>query len=1287
MSGEEKFDDHLDSAVAEFQVAWVSGERPDVEAFVKRHPECGPELRDEIEKLLYVLAGLPGAGGKEDKGPERIGRFRILQELGRGGQGAVYLAEDEKLHRQVALKVLSSGFELSSHHLERFRREAEAASRLDHSGICSVFETGELDGLHYIVMRYVEGESLAKKIAAARKDPSRFRGGVFETTSTGKDSTTTGKGTSGTGISTSRQDAVRQSVYCIEKAALAVHAAHEAGIVHRDIKPGNIMVTPAGDPVILDFGLARLEESDGINLTRSTDMLGTPAYMSPEQIQGDRKRIDRQTDIYSLAATLIECLTLRPPFEAPTREGLYRAILTEEAPDPRSVNPRVPSDLSVILQTALAKIPDQRYKSALDFAEELRRVRQNEPILTRRAGPWLRLWRWSQRNPRLAAALAGIILVLSVGLIVTTYLLGETRALFEQTLQATQEKEKLADIPLLAYLEQTEEDLWPALPRKVKDMESWLVNAEGLYGRLEAHKMKLDELKAEAATGADPEIQSEIERQAAFIRKLGTFDALIELVRKRLEFASTVKDNTVNKFRDEWNATISGIADQERNPKYKGLKIKPVPGLIPLGQDPQSKLFEFAHLQTGEVPQRNPDTGRLEITEEMGLVFVLIPGGAFHMGSLPVSKENPVGKPYVDPDGELTEYPLNPVKLDPFFLSKFEMTQGQWLRVTGENLSWYCPGSKHTGFDTGADLRFPIESVNWYDCNKVLQRLDMVLPREAQWEYACRAGTTTPWYTGSDPYSLEGYENIADGGSKKGYSKAWKCEEWLVDGHMATAPVGSFLPNPFGLHDMAGNVREWCRDRFGFYESEIIDGEGVRSRRETYFDSKFPMLRGGSFRSISHFVRSAVRDGHFARNYSETIGLRPVMLIEQDLSDGKPRTIPEEQKEAIASLTEQAYCSFEEKRFEEAEPLFRKVLERHIEILGEEHLTSLFMQECLARVLKNLGRMDEAETHMRQVLECRTRQLGEKHYSTFTIMVFLSNLLRDAGDYSEAELLLRQVHEGYLRLFGENHNYTLDVSMRLSEVILRQGKFAQAKPLCRQVLELCVRKNGEEDRITILPRNQLARALLNLGRLDESERILEQNLEISKNLQGEEHVLTVSAMHILATVYLRQERLSEAKSLIEHVIEIRNRILGEEAANTIHSRSVLAEILRKQGELSGAEALIADVLEVSRRVLGEEKPDTIRYMRDLALVLMDQERMPEAEKLFSDTVRIADKILPKESLYRLSYHTDYGRLLLAIEKYDAADDHLLHACDGYMKELGRDHAFYQEAVQLFDAIP
>jgi len=334
--------------------------------------------------------------------PRILGDFRLLREVGRGGMGVVYEAYQVSLDRRVALKLLHGGIMRRHEAVERFRREASLAARLEHPGICPVYEAGEIENMPFIVMRFVEGETLAARLRAMKADAAAAR----------REAGT--PRTSPSSATRFRRSEILEVVYCLERVARALHAAHEIGMVHRDLKPGNIMVTPENDPVILDFGLARLEESDDATLTRSGQLIGTPAYMAPEQVSGQppHSRPDRRTDIYSLGVTLYECLTLVRPFEAVTREQLYRKILSTDHEDPKRRNPSIPPDLKVVLDTAMAREPDRRYQTAESLAEDLRRVRELEPIAARPAGRLLRMRRWAQRRP----AMAVLVAVLAVGL-------------------------------------------------------------------------------------------------------------------------------------------------------------------------------------------------------------------------------------------------------------------------------------------------------------------------------------------------------------------------------------------------------------------------------------------------------------------------------------------------------------------------------------------------------------------------------------------------------------------------------------------------------------------------------------------------------------------------------------------------------------------------------------------------------------------------------------------------------------------------------------------------------
>ncbi len=375
-----------------------------------------PEHRVTIEQAYADVvsdAMAPEEPSPTESGAGSVGPYQLLRLLGQGGQGQVYLAKDPRLGRTVALKVLTGLARASPHALERFRREAVLASRLEHPAICRVYEAGVAQGTAFIAMQYVAGQTLDRQIAQSRgASPStRLPSTHVDLTRSSATPAAPSPQPSVSSTGTSTVEEVRSAMATFVTIARALHVAHEAGVLHRDIKPANIMVSEEGAPVILDFGLAAAEEIDGPTLTATGDLFGTPAYMSPEQIGAGRTTLDRRTDVYSLGVTLFEVVTGRRPFEAPSRELLYREILTTETPDPRRFNPRLPRDLSVVIAMATEKTPDRRYVTAAALADDLERVLNFEPIAARPVGPMERIWRWSQRHPGVAV-LTGLLALL-----------------------------------------------------------------------------------------------------------------------------------------------------------------------------------------------------------------------------------------------------------------------------------------------------------------------------------------------------------------------------------------------------------------------------------------------------------------------------------------------------------------------------------------------------------------------------------------------------------------------------------------------------------------------------------------------------------------------------------------------------------------------------------------------------------------------------------------------------------------------------------------------------------
>src|SRR6266516_505765 len=301
----------------------------------------------------------------------QLGDYELLEEIGRGAQGVVFRARQKSLNRTVALKLISLGQWASKAHLKRFRREAEAAASLDHPSIVPIYEVGERDGSCYFSMKFVEGGQLDEVV---RRTPMP----------------------------------IRQAVELIAKVARTVHYAHEHLILHRDIKPGNILLDAKGEPHLTDFGLARLVESES-SVTQTLDVLGTPSYMAPEQAIGNNAAVSNATDVYGLGAVLYQLLTGHPPFAGGTTYETIKLLLDTEPRQPRLWNAKIDRDLSTICLKCLEKDPKRRYSSALALAEDLERWLRHEPILARRTRVFGRGRKWVRRNPTSALLAASLV--------------------------------------------------------------------------------------------------------------------------------------------------------------------------------------------------------------------------------------------------------------------------------------------------------------------------------------------------------------------------------------------------------------------------------------------------------------------------------------------------------------------------------------------------------------------------------------------------------------------------------------------------------------------------------------------------------------------------------------------------------------------------------------------------------------------------------------------------------------------------------------------------------------
>jgi tRNA A-37 threonylcarbamoyl transferase component Bud32 len=389
MSDESLYDAYLDACLA--------GEVEEPASFFQRHPEAGEELRARVETLYRSLIG-----ADDDELPfDRLGEFKLLRRLDSGGMGSVYVAEQDPLGRIVALKILRPELVGSSEAALRFEREAHAVAQLRHDNIVTVHAAGEVDGVRYLAMEMVEGrrlDDLLGEVAAGRE-----------------------------AVDTER------IVRWIADLARALDYAHARGIVHRDVKPSNVRVTPDDRPLLIDFGIAHVAGGQAATLTRN--FAGSPTYAAPEQITGDA--VDGRTDVYALGVTLYQCLTGVVPFSSKTVEGVFHKALTEDPVPPRSLRGAVSRDLQTITLKAMEKRPDARYASAASFADDLEAALAFRPIRARPPGAFARAAKWARRRPAWAVG-AGAVLFFAVAI--------PALLLAQQSAAAQQRRREAADM-------------------------------------------------------------------------------------------------------------------------------------------------------------------------------------------------------------------------------------------------------------------------------------------------------------------------------------------------------------------------------------------------------------------------------------------------------------------------------------------------------------------------------------------------------------------------------------------------------------------------------------------------------------------------------------------------------------------------------------------------------------------------------------------------------------------------------------------------------------------------
>lgn len=699
------------------------------------------------------LARTPAASGGEV--PKKIGRFEILSRLGSGAFGTVYRAHDPVLDREVALKVPRAAALERPEARARFLREPKAAAQLRHPNIVPVFDAGTDGDRYYIASAYIEGRTLEEVIDEGRGD-------------------------------------FRRSARIISELAVALDYAHRSGVIHRDVKPANIMIDERGQALLMDFGLARLETSTE-KITQDGSLMGTPAYMAPEQADRSFGEVGPASDQYSLGVVLYELLCGQPPFSGPPTILLFNTI-QQEPPAPRTIDPEIPRDLETVCLKAIAKTPRERYRSCGALADDLRRWLADRPIRARRVSPWERIWRWCRRNP-IAAVSASAALVFFV-----------------------------VTMLIIASVTDT--------PRTHNGPAGDLAEAEPAPAESEPASTDQGSEPVERVPTPPDEPEKELPAEPGTEEETPPAEAGSETIEPEPE---SLDESQKGGEEDRSAQSREASTDPGSLPRRTQHGERP-----PLAVAPFDAATAEEHQQAWANYLGLPVERDVDLGGGVKLTMVLIPPGQFLMGSTDEERSrflaemkaanNQLGIERIPSEG-----PQHLVTISrAFLLGKCEMTQAQWEAVMRTNPSKFQAASN------------PVEQVSWDDTQRMLERLNeqcreqgtkFVLPTEAQWEYACRAGTTAPWCCGDNEATLRGF--------------AW----FKANAQQKTHPVGALRPNAWGLHDMHGNVREWCADRYGphyYAASPSNDPIGPPTGLGRVF-------RGGGWFYFPRFCRSAYR--------------------------------------------------------------------------------------------------------------------------------------------------------------------------------------------------------------------------------------------------------------------------------------------------------------------------------------------------------------------------------------------------------------------------------------------
>jgi non-specific serine/threonine protein kinase/serine/threonine-protein kinase len=986
--------------------------------------------------------------------PATLGRYRILRLLGEGGMGAVYEAEQEKPRRAVALKVIKAAWS-SPELVQRFQQEWQALGRLHHPGIAQVYEAGTADtgaGLQpFFAMELIHGQPLT-----AYADAQRLN--------------------------------TRQRLGLMIQVCEGVEHAHQRGIIHRDLKPGNILVDENGQPKILDFGLARVTDSDA-QATRQTDagqLLGTLAYMSPEQVRADPLAIDTRSDVYALGVILYELLAGKLPYTLGRQLPEAVQIIREQDPAPLSSANRVyRGDVETIVAKALEKDKERRYASAADLAADIRRHLEDQPILAQSPSAVYQMHKFARRHKALVAGVTAVFVVLVAGVIASTLEAARARRAERSALAAQQaatwdrdravkaenqaEQDRNRAVTAEHGAEQDRNRARASEARALRDRNLALeqkrradteaATAAAVDGFLQNDLLAQASAITQAGPGAkpDPDLKVRTALDRAAIRIEGKFA-------QQPEVEAAIRDTIGQTYDDlgqypEARKQLERALELQRrvlgpeNPKT--LRSLDGLGRVAINQGKGSEAEELMRTSL-EASRRVLGTENREtLTRMQNLAFVYGMEGKYAQAEAVYSEAMEAGRRVLGPESRETLSAMSHLANLKRYRGKYAEAQvllSQVLEIDRRVLGPEDPETLNTSTDLG---------VVYLKLGKYSQAEALFIPAlEIQRRVLGPEHSATLTTMNRLAMNYNGQGKYAEAEAR--HSQVLEIERRVL---------GPDHPNTMAA---LGNLGYDYEKQGKYAQAEEIDRQGLEARS---------------------------------------------------------RVSGPEHPDTLSSMTNLAIVYAEEGKFAQAEPLFRQIVDIQRRVSGPEHPDTLKSMSNLAEFLRDTGKYAQAEALCSETLEIRRRVLGPEHPSTLDSMHGLADAYYVQGKYAQAEPVFKRALEAGRRVLGPENPVTLSTLLALAALFQQEGKYETAETYAAEALAAYRHSQGAEGQAAMEAAAGLALAYQAQGKFAQSEALMREAQAFDSKKRPDEWQ-RYRDESILGASLAGQEKYAEAESLM-----------------------------------------------------------------------------------------------------------------------------------------------------------